>query len=117
METDNFELTKTIAQDMAQRLDTDISIYLTTKSFWLVSWKPLPKNVWLNAYSYVLERYPHAVCKAFCECCKRYEKATLRVDGKRGKITGKRIANVLGRTTIENLYGRRKPTIEARNLG
>jgi hypothetical protein len=117
METDKLPLVISIAHDLADKLDTDMSVYPTTKSFWIVSWKPLPKNVWLNAYTYALERYPNAVCKAFCECCKRYGKATLRVDMKRGQLPRAKVADVLGRTTLDKLYGRRIPEIEARSIG
>lgn len=85
-----------IARDYAKRLETDISIYKTNKSFWLVSWKPLTKDAWLGCYNHALSRYRGDVCVAFCECCLRYEKATLRVDRKHGQAIPRRIEVISG---------------------
>jgi len=67
------------------RLKTDVYIFETTKSYWLVTKKKLSKEEWDNEYNYWLKFSEEIVCHPFCLCCIRYHKGTLRVSAKKGK--------------------------------
>ena len=74
-----------LATQLVNRLRTDVYIVQTKKSYWLVTKKKLPKEEWRKEYAFWLNNYSDkVVCHAFCLCCLRYNKATLRVSKKKG---------------------------------
>jgi len=96
LETPYYWRARYIAMEYAKRLETDISLYQTNKSFWIVSWKPLSKNEWNGCYRHAMARFKDAVCIPFCECCLKYGKATLRVDSKNGHPPPTRLEVISG---------------------
>lgn len=86
LNTHNHAIAKILAMILRARLKTDrVYIFQTTKSFWLVTKRKLFKTDWDKEYNYWLKYSKDIVCHAFCECCIRYHKATLRVSLKKGK--------------------------------
>ena len=74
-----------MAKELAKRLNTTVYVFVTTKSYWLVTKKKLFNEEWDREFKYWLGFPESFVCHAFCECCIRYHKATLRVSAKKGK--------------------------------
>jgi len=72
-----------LAHVLRGRLNTTVYIFKTTKSFWLVTKKKLFGKRWDEEYEF-WSRFSQ-VCLAFCKCCIRYHKGTLRVSVKKGK--------------------------------
>lgn len=85
LNTSSVSIARILAIRLRDRLRTDkVYIFQTTKSFWLVTKRKLFGKDWDKEYQYWLRFSKTIVCHAFCECCIRYHKATLRVSVKRG---------------------------------
>ena len=85
LNTNLLNTAKCFANILKGRLQTDIYIFETTKSYWLVTKKKLSKQEWDEEYNYWLKFSEEIVCHPFCLCCIRYHKGTLRVSVKKGK--------------------------------
>lgn len=94
-----------LARQLRDRLRTCVFIFKTNKSYWLVTKKVLSDKDWRKEYAFWLNNYSDKViCHAFCECCLKYNKATLRVSNKKGNIP-KRIRIIA--TTRHHFYPKR----------
>ena len=103
LSTTSISIARILAVRLRDRLRTDkVYIFQTTKSFWLVTKRKLFGKDWDKEYQYWLRFSKDIVCHAFCECCIRYHKGTLRVSAKRG-LRPKQVA------VISRLDGKSKP--------
>ena len=97
-----FESTATwIAKVLAKRLNTKVYVFETTKSYWLVTKRKLSATEWFIEYTYWLHYPDSFICHAYCECCIRYHKATLRVSAKKGKRP--KLVKVINRLEVSGL--------------